>query len=589
MNDFGKRVAFRDDNGEGKTSPPPGEYCHPITSVVFAKTEHHWTRGQTIRKSTINIDHLEVRRKALNGAGIVEQNDSFSPEQISTHIIVGDPPLPSLHREVWRPIRYERCAENEGSHARQEDDTIPLHFSNEYIILNLMQDQQHNAQYYLNLGNVFRTRGMLDEAISCYEKSLALAQHPTTLNNLGNALRDKGNYTDALRYYKLALQIDPDFTSAELNSCMIHLEMGEFEKAESGLRALLLVRPYSAEIHNCLGIVLREIARFHEALESFKRAIDCDANLEHAHQNLSALYLLMGNFEKGWREYRWFWNLRGPYDHLQKPLWDGFDIRGNTLLLHAGAGFGDTFQFIRYTPLIKERGASVLVGCRREIASLLKGVDAIDGILVEGATIPHFDVQSSLFRLPIIFETTIDSIPTNIPYITVDKELIDAWNRRIGQWRDSFRIGLAWAGGHRIGTYRFRAFPPRLFSHLLRMGNAVFYSLQVGSLQGIEEIKASLHIIDFTKEIRDFADTAALIQNLDLVISIDTAVAHLAGALGKPVWTLLPFVPDWRWLLDRDDSPWYPTMRLFRQPSPGDWTSVIARVNAELQKWVSEK
>lgn len=445
-----------------------------------------------------------------------------------------------------------------------------------------MRDQWHDPQFYFNLGNTYRQRGMLDEAISFYEKSLAIHQNPVVLNSLGNAFRDKEQYADAIRCYERALRIDPHYTSARINACMVHFEMGEFEKAESALQALLQAQPDSAEAHNCLGLVLREQGRFEDALRCFVRTLELDPNLEYAHQNLSALCLLMGDFQEGWRAYRWFWNLRSPYDELQRPLWDGFDICGKSILIHAGAGFGDTLHFIRYASLVKERGANVLVGCKREIASLLKSVDGIDCVIVEGETIPHFDVQSSLFRLPIIFETTIDTIPAKIPYVSVDERLIETWKRRIDHRNDYLKVGFAWAGGHRIGTYRFRAFPPHLLPHLLRAENVLFYSLQVGSRQSLKSIIDAPNVIDLTREIRDFADTAALILNLDLVISIDTAVAHLAGALGKPVWTLLPFVPDWRWLLEREDSPWYPTMRLFRQPSPGDWHSVISRVSEKL-------
>jgi tetratricopeptide (TPR) repeat protein len=454
-----------------------------------------------------------------------------------------------------------------------------------------MRGRENDPQYHLYLGNSYKKKGMIDEAISCYEKSLMLnPQSPQVLNNLGNALREKEKFDEAIRCYEMALKINPEYINAQNNIGFTYLEIAEFDKAITCFDALLKMCPECAEAHNNQGVALRETGQFNEALNSFKRAIQFNPDLEDAHQNLSALYLLLGNFQDGWREYRWFWNLRGPYHDLQKPLWDGSDIKGKILLLHAGAGFGDTIQFIRYVPMIKERGASVIIGCQKEIGSLLKGVEGIEQVIIEGERLPHFDVQSSMFRLPIIFDTKIDSIPNKVPYITVIPQLVGEWKEKVILDKHSFRIGLTWAGGHRIGIYCHRTFPPELFSGLSNLKNAAFYSLQIGGQRDeIQGVLRDLNLIDFTGDIKDFSDTAALIENLDLIISIDTSVAHLAGALGKPVWTLLPYVPDWRWMLNRDDSPWYPTMRLFRQPSPGDWNSVISKLHNELEKRITEK
>jgi tetratricopeptide (TPR) repeat protein len=453
-----------------------------------------------------------------------------------------------------------------------------------------MYETENDPQFYFHLGNSYKKKGMIAEAIFCYEKYLMLnPQSPLALNNLGNALRGKGEFDEAIRCYEEALSIDPAHINARNNLGCAYLETAEFDKAITCFDSLLEMWPECAEAHNNQGVAFRETSQFSEALESFKRAIQFNPDLEDAHQNLSALYLLLGNFQDGWREYRWFWNLRGPYHDLQKPLWDGSDIKGKILLLHAGAGFGDTIQFIRYVPMIKERGASVIIGCQKEIGSLLKGVEGIEQVIIEGEMIPHFDVQSSMFRLPIIFDTNIDRIPARVPYISVNHQLIGEWRDRLILDNRSFRIGLNWGGGHRIGMYRYRTCPPALFSRLSNFKNIAFYSLQIGGIKNeMQSVLEDLNLIDLTEDIKDFSDTAALIENLDLIISIDTAVAHLAGALGKRVWTLLPHVPDWRWLLNRDDSPWYPTMRLFRQPSPGDWESVISKLHNELEKRITE-
>jgi hypothetical protein len=457
-----------------------------------------------------------------------------------------------------------------------------------------MQDRPGDPQSYFHLGNDYRRRGMIDEALACYEKSLAInPRSPQTLNNMGNALCEKGDFNGARRCYEDALKIDPRYMNAYNSLGSAFLDMAQFNEAIKIYKTLLEICPDYADAHNNLGIALRETGRFNEAIDSFRKALQFNPDLEVAHQNLSALLLLLGNFREGWKEYRWFWTLRGPYHELQRPLWDGSDIAGKTLLLHTGGGFGDTIQFVRYIPLVKGKSASIIVGCQKGIGTLLKGVEGVDSVLTQGEMLPDFDVQSSMFRLPIIFDTTIETIPARVPYITVDSCLIKKWRERVlgaGGDGSDYRIGLTWAGSHSIGTYRHRLFPPDLFCELTKIRGVRFYSLQKhGVTKGLLSIKEKLNLIDFTEDIRDFSDTAALIVNLDLVISIDTSVAHLAGALGKPVWTLLPWVPDWRWMLDREDSPWYPTMRLFRQPSFRDWDSVIGRVRAELEKQIVGK
>jgi hypothetical protein len=300
--------------------------------------------------------------------------------------------------------------------------------------------------------------------------------------------------------------------------------------------------------------------------------------------------LLLGKFREGWEEYKWFWGLRGPYHAFRQPLWNGSDISGKTLLLHAGAGYGDTIQFVRYASMIKERGASVMIGCQKELASLLGGAAGIDRVIVQGEKMPDFDVQSSMFRLPIIFGTTVDTVPGRVPYISVDPDISLKWKNSLTDSNTGYRIGLTWSGGHAIGMYRQRAIPFELFSRLNGLKNLSIYSLQIGNeLNETERAKHNIHLVDLTDRIHDFSDTAGLIENLDLVISVDTAVAHLAGALGKPVWTLLPFVPDWRWMLKRQDSPWYPTMRLFRQTAQGDWETIISMVCDELKNEIYRK
>jgi len=303
---------------------------------------------------------------------------------------------------------------------------------------------------------------------------------------------------------------------------------------------------------------------------------------------MSLALLLTGNFREGWREYEWRWETKyliSSRRTFPQRLWDGSDIKGLTILLHAEQGFGDTIQFIRYAPLVARRGAKIIFECPKELISLLRSVEGIEEVIVRGETLPEFNLHCPLLSLPLAFDTTLETIPAMIPYITNDPTYTEKWKNKI-DWADSrFRIGLAWAGNPGFKQNRYRNCELENFLPLTQLPRVIFYSLQKG-----EEAKEAKHppggmkIIDLTEDIHDFSDTAAFIENIDLVISIDTAVTHLAGAMGRPVWTLLPFSPEWRWMLNREDSPWYPTMRLFRQSSHGDWESVISLVEKNLSE-----
>ena len=266
-------------------------------------------------------------------------------------------------------------------------------------------------------------------------------------------------------------------------------------------------------------------------------------------------------------------------------MWDGFDIKGRSILLHAEQGFGDTIQFVRYAPLVAKRAGKVILECPGELTPLLRSVEGLSQIIVKGESLPDFDVHCPLLRLPLIFDTTLESVPAQIPYLGVDHLLIDKWRNKIQDDNSKLKIGLTWAGRPEQKNDRNRSFCFATFLPLAQLEGITFYSLQKGeAAKQARDAPESMKLVDYTEEINDFSDTAAFMENLDLVICVDTAVAHLAGALGKPVWTLLTFVPAWQWLLNREDSPWYPTMKLFRQRSPGDWGTVMVNVERQLVK-----
>jgi tetratricopeptide (TPR) repeat protein len=490
-----------------------------------------------------------------------------------------------------------------------------------HYIRNGLKHDPANADAYCNLGFIHQEKGQLDEAVQCYQKALQINPHlPEAYLNLGNVFKEKGKFDEAVRWYQKALQHNPDMPEAYSNLGIAYQKAGRHAEAVGSFQRAAALNPDDANMLYNLGIALQENGQLEEAIQCYqkasqfapddagiynnlafalqenrrpydaipyyRKALQLDSTYATAHWNLSLALLLTGNFREGWREYEWRWGtqyLVASHRTFTQPLWDGSDIRGRTILLHAEQGFGDTIQFIRYAPLVAERGARVIFECFRELATLLQRVEGIDQVIVRGEELPVFDGHCPLLSLPLAFDTTIGTIPAGVPYVRTDPVSTQKWKARVKQDNAKMKVGFAWAGNPGFKQNRYRNIPLELFLPLTQIPGVAFYSLQKGGeAEAVKKPPAGMKVFDYTEDIHDFSDTALLIENLDLIISVDTAVAHLAGALGRPVWTLLPFSPEWRWLLDREDSPWYPTMRLFRQTSFGDWRSVIDRVRQEL-------
>jgi hypothetical protein len=316
-------------------------------------------------------------------------------------------------------------------------------------------------------------------------------------------------------------------------------------------------------------------------MRAYEDALYFQPDHSDAHWNRALLHLLLGEFDRGWLEYEWRW-LKFPEvrRYFAKPLWDGFDISGKTILLHAEQGFGDTIQFVRFAPLVAARGATVNLECQPELEGLFQHVPGVARTVSRGDPLPPFDIHCPLMSLPRALGIDITNVPNQVPYLQVDQNLLHKWERKLKEYEGCQKVGLVWGGAKTHPRDAERSIPLDALAALNRLHGVRLFSLQKDIAR---QASAATGWIDFTAELHDFAETAALTANLDLVIGVDTAVVHLAGALGKPAWTLLPHSPDWRWLLGRDDSPWYPTMRLFRQAVPGDWSGVIGRVVELLQ------
>ena len=294
----------------------------------------------------------------------------------------------------------------------------------------------------------------------------------------------------------------------------------------------------------------------------------------------------MGRFEQGWPGYEWRWKCKefGSLPPFHPPLWDGSPLDGRTILVHAEQGLGDTLQFIRYAPLVHQRGGRVILVCQPPLIGLLTRSPGVERLVAQGEALPDYDVHVPLMSLPGLLGTTLESVPADVPYLDAEPQLVEAWRHRLGSY-PGFKVGIVWQGNPKFRLDRRRSIPLAQFAPLARVPGVHLFSLQKGP--GAEQLAAvtdRFPVTDLGRRLDDFMDTAAVLKNLDLVISVDTAIAHLAGALGIPVWVALPFVPDWRWLMDREDSPWYPTMRLFRQARPGQWEDVFQRIAEALQR-----
>lgn len=430
--------------------------------------------------------------------------------------------------------------------------------------------------------------GKADLAIEAFRRALRADPGATDAwNNLGAAFRRKLRYEESLAAYAEALARRPDFPEALNNRGNVLRSLSRPQEAEADYREALRLNPAYPEAWNNLGNVLKDQSRIPEALVCYERALSVNPGLIDALIDLGLTRLLLGDLERGWEGYERRWEYPDfPKRTFPRPAWDGSPLAGRTILVHAEQGLGDTLQFIRYAPLVKARGARVIVECQAPLLPLVKTCAGIDEVVAQGSPLPAFDVHAPLLSLPRLFGTTLATIPASLSYLSADPATVDRL-RPIVDAVGGFKVGIAWQGNPQHARDRERSIPLRLFEPLARADGVRLVSLQKGF--GIEQARdVTFPLVDLGSRLDlltgSFQEAAAVVTCLDLVVTADTSLAHLAGALGKSVWLLLPTVPDWRWLLDRLDTPWYPSMRLFRQTHRADWAGVMTRVAAALQE-----
>lgn len=489
----------------------------------------------------------------------------------------------------------------------------------EAVCRSILQHTPNHADALHLLGATLYQLGRYLDSAQAFSRCVELnPDDEFAWNDLGAALYTAGQYPDAIRAFRKALGIQPNFQEAVTNLAEGLRVTGEYAQAASILWDVVAADPNCVDALNTLGASLTELGRMDEAVQMLKNALAVDPNFAPAINNLAVaqwaqgaldaaaasyqrvlrlrpnwsmgryslgcVQLLQGDFQQGFPNYehrRDAHELGQVFRKFTQPRWKGEPLDGKRILVHVEQGFGDMIQFVRYVPMVRARGARVILQCQPELSRLFQRIEGIDELLLDG-DLTNFDVECPLLSLPYTLKTTLHTIPGTVPYLRPDPSLVSFWRQRLRSWEGQLKVGLVWSG--RAAPDPLRSVPPDSLSQLGELPGISFFSLQKHDPSrkfGI--VSPNLDLIDWTQDLKDFADTAALIENLDFVITIDTAVAHLAGALGKRAFVLLKHVPDWRWQLHGTESPWYPTLRLFRQLSPGDWKTPIHDLSETLR------
>ena len=453
-----------------------------------------------------------------------------------------------------------------------------------------------DAEVYNTMAFSLERQQRYAEAIESYKHAVRLApNYAEPYNHLGVILNELGRSAEAIENYRRALQVDPEYAEVYSNLGIALKRQEQFAEAICSFDRALSLDPDFAEAHYNLANSLRDEGRCVEALVHYRRAVQLKPDYADAHWNMALTLLLSGDFIEGWKGYKWRRNadLKSLTDrHCPgKPRWDGAPFQGKRLFLHYEQGLGDNIQFARYLPMIKARGGTVIFETLRPLLGLLQGFPGIDELVeyCPGKQPPvDFDFYASLLDMPYLFGTTLKTVPADVPYIHADPMKAAHWRSALAG--PDLKVGIVWAGSSVHGNDRYRSCKLRHFAPLTRISGVRLYGLQKGEAAAqMDELARTVPVTNISKDFNDFTDTAAAIANLDLVISVDTSVLHLAGAMGRPTWALLPFAPEWRWMLRRHDSPWYPTMKLFREDRWNGWDGVFQRVAEELSLVVQRR
>jgi len=448
-----------------------------------------------------------------------------------------------------------------------------------------------HAEAWSNRGNALRALGRSEDALRSFDRAIAVApDFAVAHHNRGNALQDLGRWDEAVASYGRAVQIRPDFAEAWCNRSNALRNVGRPDEALENSDRAMALRPDLADVHTSRGNSLKDLKRFREAIENYDRAIKLDPHSADAHWNKSLCVLMTGDLAEGWQLYEWrkkAFDASKTYSGAQTP-WSGQEpLENRMLLIYADEqGLGDTIQFCRYAMLARQRGANVILAVQDRLVTLLRSIGENIDVANVSSAIPDADFQIALLSMPLAFETTLHNVPATVPYLAAEPDRVARWRATLGD--DGFKVGICWRASPVRNADTDKSFSLRSFERIAAIPGVRLISLQKhDGLADLRNLPAGMRVETLGDEFDErhdaFLDTAAVMENLDLVIAPDTAVTHLAGALARPIWVALKFVSDWRWLLDRSDSPWYPTMKLFRQTQRGAWRDVFVAMESEIR------
>jgi len=435
------------------------------------------------------------------------------------------------------------------------------------------------------------SKGDAPNSIAAYERAMRTdPNNPECHNNLGVMLSNERRFTEAAGHFRRAIKIKPDYPDPHRNLGAVLTTFGEYDAGMECFQAALRLRPRYVEAHCGIGVIHSYLGNYDEAMAAYSMALAINPVYPEAHRNIAILRLVQGDLRRGFGQYEWRWKCSDTkLGVICEPQWDGSDLTGKTIFINSEQGLGDTIQFVRYLPLVKAKNpARIIFVTEAALIPLFRRTYPwVDDYVPYGKHAFKFDASCSLINLAGALGTTLETIPGGVPYLHATEAAAAKWRNELDHSHRSLNVGLKWRGNPVHGRDRDRSVPVQTFEPLLRLPGVRFFSLQTGpeSKEPLEAGVASLLMRDWGGrfDLSTFEDAAGACAALDLIISVDTSLVHLAGAMGRPVWNLIICAPDWRWLLDRSDSPWYPTVRLFRQPRYGDWESVIHEVVCNLQ------
>ena len=616
-----------------RSDPLTPALMQALQHAIAAYARHDWGEAERICRLVLSMKADCV--DALNYLGMITAQTQRTNEarDLLGRAAALNPDNAYIHSNLGNVLkdlgRWNDALQSYGRAVRLKPDYAEAHYNRAVTLQELKRWEEALESYeraihlksdyadaYSNRGNVLKEINRFGEALTSYDTAIALnPDHAESHGNRGGVLHLLKRWDEALQSHDHAIRLRPEYAGAHFNRGVTLQELGRWDEALASYERAIRLNPEYAEAHGNRGNTLKELGRFDEALASYDRAVELKPDFAQAYSNrgntLKALkrlnealashdralriepdyaeghwnrclcHLLMGDFTHGWEGYEWRWRLEQRQKwkrDFKQPFWLGKEsLSGRTILLHGEQGLGDTLQFCRYARLVNELGARVILEVQQSLVSLLARLDGVTHVVARGSALPEFDCHCPLLSLPLAFKTRLDTIPAEHNYISADDEKVSEWRAKLGE-RIKPRIGLVWSSST----------PSDKSIALADIARALPDGFQYVSLQKeVRDVDAGVlascpGMLHFAEQLNDFADTAALCALMDVVVSVDTSVAHLAGAMGKPLWILVTYVPDWRWLLDRNDSPWYPSARLFRQERTGDWAGVIDRVRTEL-------